>query len=303
MRSPVVLVVAAAALSACAPTALGAPAPTSTPSAPMTSPAAASETVPADAPPSPASPTPSLPAASASLPPSPTPVATPTATDPLSTPSAPKPAPVGALVLGDSISLSVAPLLSPLGYPVIGRVGQSANDAFLRQHLGSSQAQAAPAWVIVLGTNNRGDEGDVARLATWVDALADLRTPGAKQRVYWVTPHRPDAYTGGMSRWTLDAFNAELVRLADEHRWFRVIDFDTLASQHPEWFAQDGGHLHPDRDGQQALVDLIAGPGAAPAESSAPVTELQWPTPEPTPDPAASEEPMPEDMVFDNDLG
>ena len=210
------------------------------------------------------------------------------------------PAPSGSFVLGDSISLSVAPLLSRYGYPVTGRVGQSAHAAFLQQHLSRPDAQAAPGWVIVLGTNNRGDEADVARLSEWIDLVADLRTRGAKQQVFWVTPHRPEAYAGGMSRWSLRDFNDELGRLASEHRWLHVVDFDAQATAHPEWFAQDAARLHPNSDGQAALAALIAGPDATPAARPAPITTLDWPTPTPTPSPTPE---LGAEQTFDNSAG
>ena len=89
------------------------------------------------------------------------------------------PAPVGSFVLGDSISLSagVGPVLARLGYPVMGIVGQSASDTYLRTHLSGATAQAAPAWVIALGTNNTADPADVARLAGWVELIDSLRSP------------------------------------------------------------------------------------------------------------------------------
>ncbi len=225
---------------------------------------------------------------------SPAPVSTPA---PTPTPTS-DPAPPGSFVLSDSIGLSVAPLLSRFGYPVTGRVGQSAHAAFLEQHLSSAAAQSAPGWVIVLGTNNRGDESDVARVAEWIDVIAGLRTPGAKQQVFWVTPHRPEAYTGSLSRWSLAALNDELERLAGERRWLHVLDFDAEAAAHPEWFTQDGGRLHPDRSGQAALAALIAGGDARPAARPAPVTALEWPTPTPSPSPTPEST---EYEVFDND--
>jgi hypothetical protein len=182
------------------------------------------------------------------------------------------PAPVGSLVLGDSISLGVGPMLARLGYPVMGIVGQSASDTYLRTNLTTPTAQAAPAWVIVLGTNNTADPADVARLAGWVDLIDSLRTPGERQKVYWVTPHRPPSYIGSKSRWTLDAFNAELKRLDALHGWLRVIDFDAVAKAHPEWFDQDAAmHLHPDARGQGVLVALVAGPDAVPVKIPAPL--------------------------------
>lgn len=193
------------------------------------------------------------------------------------------PAPVGSFVLGDSISLSVGPMLARLGYPVMGIVGQSASDTYLRTNLSGPTAQAAPAWVIALGTNNTADPADVARLAGWVDVIDSLRTPGSRQKVYWVTPHRPPTYVGSKSTWNMDAFNTELRRLDAAYGWLRVIDYDAVAKLHPEWFEQDAAmHLHPDANGQGVLVALIAGPDAVPVEIPAP---LYSGPPQPGPEP------------------
>ncbi|MCF8536701.1 MAG: hypothetical protein K9G24_01945 [Candidatus Nanopelagicales bacterium] len=201
---------------------------------------------------------------------------------PLPTSPASGPAPVGAFVLSDSIGLSIAPTLSRLGYPVTGRVGQTASTDFLRTHLTSDIAQQAPAWVIVLGTNNRGDETDVMRVEEWLTTIRQLRSGKPRQHVYWVLPHRPDTYTGGMSTHTLDEVNAELVAAAAEFRWLHVLDFASQAAVNPQWFEQDGGRLHPDLDGQQVLIDLIAGVDAPPASSPARVTVIPIPTPKPS---------------------
>jgi hypothetical protein len=185
-----------------------------------------------------------------------------------------QPAPVGALVLGDSISLGIAAELSRYGYPVIGLVGQSATASYLRMHLSTPLAQAAEAWVIVLGTNNSGSPADVAMLEGLVDVIDGLRTPGNKQQVRWVTPHRPPSYIGTKTSYNLDAFNAELSRLSSENRCLRVLDFDVLAKANPDWFDADTSmHLHPDSRGQAALVDLITGPVPRPAESPAVVLD------------------------------
>jgi hypothetical protein len=313
MRAAALLLVAVASLSGCATVAEGATPATGTADSPPSGiglPATADVSAPASpsstssSTPPPSAPPTAAPSASPSLTSSATAATAATASprespSPTQTAPAPDPAPVGSFVLGDSIGLSVAPLLSRYGFPVTGRVGQSAHAAFLQQYLGRPEAQAAPGWVIVLGTNNRGDQADIARLSEWIDVIADLRTRGAKQQVYWVTPHRPEAYAGGMSRWSLGDFNAELERLAGERRWLHVIDFDAEAAAHPEWFAQDAGRLHPNSDGQAALAALIAGADAAPAARSAPITTLEWPTPTPSPSPTASPD---EGELFDNSV-
>lgn len=162
---------------------------------------------------------------------------------------------------------------------------------YLRTHLASPTAQEAPAWVIMLGTNNRGDENDLADLRSWIREIRTAREARPRQHVYWVTPHRPDEYDGGMSTHTLDALTDALRAEAARRPWLTVLDFDALAQEHPEWFAQDGARLHPDADGQAALVDLIAGPGAPTAASAGSIVEVPRPTPSPSA-PEAADEPV-----------
>jgi hypothetical protein len=168
--------------------------------------------------------------------------------------------PVGSFVLGDSISLTpgVGPVLSSLGYTVVGVQGQSATDYYLSSNLSSSTAQAAPAWVIELGTNNSGSPATVAQLSRWIELIDSLRV--SAQHVYWVLPYRPPTYGGGQADYNLDAFDAELIRLAGERPWLTTLDFAALARENLQWFEEDAAmHVHPDAAGQAALLRLIAG--------------------------------------------
>ena len=222
---------------------------------------------------------------------SPSPSPSPTPTSVVAPEALGAPAPVDSLVLGDSISLGIANALSGYGYPVIGLVGQSATSGYLREHLSSPLAQSAKTWVIELGTNNSGSPEDVANLPELIALIDSLRTPGAKQQVRWVTPHRPPSYIGTKTAYNLDAFNAELSLLAMTHRWLRILDFDALAKAHPEWFEQDTAmHLHPNADGQAALIALITGPAPAPVSSRAPIIDAG----------AVTGQSSPEPEVFDN---
>lgn len=278
MRTAVLLVATALAVSACT-SAQGV-----TPSLPTAITTAEADDASPQEVPDPGAPSaPSTPAPTASaaatpppalLSPSAAPSATPSATGIVDPAAIGSPAPVGALVLGDSISLSIANELSGYGYPVIGLVGQSASENYLRMHLSTALAQTAETWVIVLGTNNSGSPEDVAALERLVDVIDGLRTPGAKQQVRWVTPHRPEAYVGGRTAYNLDAFNLELSRLAADRRWLRILDFDSLAKANPEWFDADTAmHLHPDQSGQDALVALITGPAPVAADTPAVVID------------------------------
>lgn len=317
MRAALSLVAVVTLVTACAPAAsapadrsptpagssLAVPAPGA--ASPPAHAGAASAVPPASGTPS-GSASPSAPATAAAIPPGP-----PLAPNPYQLGG---PAPVGSFVLGDSIALGVAPRLTGLGYPVVGIVGRAASDSYLREHLTTSLAQQAPAWVIVLGTNNRGDDADVARLEGLIDLIDSLRTAGDRQRVYWVTPHRDPRYAGGMASWSLEAFGAELDRLAGERRWLEVIDFAATARLHPEWYDADAGRLHPDVRGQGVLAALIAGPDAVPVEIPAPLFSgaptgipepepttfvnsprdpRPTPTPSPTPTPTATPTPAP----------
>ena len=208
------------------------------------------------------------------------------------------PVPAGSFVLGDSISLAIAPALSRFGFSVTGKVGQSAREEFLREQLSTPAAAAAPAWVIVLGTNNRGDQADIDALVPMAQAINDLRT--SKQDVYWVTPHRPASYTGGMSTHDLGAFADELKRMDGHREWLRVLDYAALAHENPQWFEADGQHLHPDADGQSALINMIAGPH--PIEVTAPgaITDLTVTAPAPAPSSESPSEVDYEEFVFEN---
>lgn len=294
------LIVVGALLLGCSPATSTTPGPASSP---VTSPAAstAGATEPSASPTAiaPSSTPTTAPAASGPAAGNLDPAAPPTLVAPVTAPQTPVPS--GAFVLGDSISLSIAPALSRLGFPVTGRVGQSASDEYLRAQLSTPTAQESPAWVIVLGTNNRGDETDLERLDGWLRTIRAARSGKPRQPVFWVTPHRPEEYSGGMSTHTLDAFNEALREEARLRPWLHVLDFATLAEQNPQWYALDGARLHPDEEGQQALVTLIAGADAPVANSPAPITEIPRPTPSPTePADQSDSEPPFTDMEFTN---
>jgi hypothetical protein len=197
-------------------------------------------------------------------------------------------------VLGDSIILGagVGPRLAEFGYSVVGVVGQSATESYLRTHLGSLAAQSAHSWVIELGTNNAGDAADVARLERLVEVVDSLRSAQKPQRVYWVTPYRP-ADSGEPGSNELDPYVAELARLAGDRPWFRLIDWAGTARLHPEWFASDSMRLHPNATGQAVLLALIAGPDARPVTTPSPLLTGG-------PDLAQAQESAPEPTVFDN---
>ena len=126
--------------------------------------------------------------------------------------------------------------------------------------------------MIVLGTNNAGDESDLVRLADAIEVVGTLRNPSNPQEVYWVTPYRDPRYTGELSGTDLGAFNAALAEAAARLDWLHVVDFAGAAAFHPQWFDADGSHLHPDEVGNAVLAALVAGPDAVPLLTPEPVS-------------------------------
>jgi hypothetical protein len=91
-------------------------------------------------------------------------------------------------------------------------------------------AGTLPRNVIVhLGTNGT---------ATLADCRAVVATAGESRRVFLVTVHGP-------RRW-MRADNARLAACAASYPAHRVVlvDWDSAASRHPEWFYRDGIHLN-----------------------------------------------------------
>jgi hypothetical protein len=121
-----------------------------------------------------------------------------------------------------------------------------------------------------------------------VDAVVDEATAQGVTNVIWLTYHTSTAYRlpGGQSAAQLyERHNASLVAATARHPTLQLLDWNTYASPHPEWFASAGVHL--DVPGTVALarfikerLDAVVGAGpcsAARAQTGSPSTPIGQP--------------------------
>jgi hypothetical protein len=176
------------------------------------------------------------------------PVAPATPAQPAAVLPPPAPAQVGAgrWAVGDSVMLGAKAQLTASGI----RVDAVESRQF---HAGIALVRAArdagvlPRDVIVhLGTNGTASLGD---------CRAVVSTAGVARRVFLVTVHGPRSW--------MRRDNAQLEACAASYPDQRVviIDWDRVASQHPEWFYADGIHL--DGAGRVAYAALVTSVVAA----------------------------------------
>ena len=71
---------------------------------------------------------------------------------------------------------------------------------------------------------------------------------GTQRTVYWVTAY------GKSLQWQ-DNVNSEIRDLANENPNLHIIDWAGIASEHPEWFRDDGVHLKS--EGEAEYVNFI----------------------------------------------
>ena len=156
----------------------------------------------------------------------------------------PPPVPVqvtaGRWAVGDSVMLGAKPQLTASGIRVDAVESRQfhAGIALVRAALA---AGALPRDVIVhLGTNGTASLGD---------CRAVVAAAGADRRVFLVTVHGPRPW--------MRADNTQLEACAAAYPGQRVviIDWDRVASHHPEWFYADGIHL--DGAGRTAYAALV----------------------------------------------
>lgn len=94
--------------------------------------------------------------------------------------------------------------------------------------------------IIALGANGSFDESMGQRL---LDAIGTERT------VYWITAYGKFLY------WQEDV-NGMIEKLAEKNENLNILDWASIASEHPEWFYDDGMHLNS--EGQTGYADFIA---------------------------------------------
>lgn len=137
------------------------------------------------------------------------------------------------LVIGDSV---------PLGMPAYGAFDDVFPGGFCDAAVGRQFYDAAGIYenykemqlvgnvvVIALGTNG---------YATDEDAEALMAVVGDEQRIWFVNTRSPEEY--------VEASNAVIQRVCDNHDNAQLIDWYSISDGHPEYFDGDGTHLNAD---------------------------------------------------------
>ncbi len=177
-----------------------------------------------------------------------------------STPSAPwtSPAPVPTpappqgppVLIGDSLSVLAVPHLPPdwdirawPGLPLYRAIPLLTSAAPLR----------ARCVVIAMGSNDVGHDRSEARMRATIDRVD--RILAGHPCVLWTTVKVRGVGLADPASWVpaAERWNRLLAEAADG----TVLDWNAVATAHPEWFTLDG--LHPGLAGRVAYADLLRG--------------------------------------------
>ncbi|MFI0545967.1 MAG: acyltransferase family protein [Brachymonas sp.] len=163
-------------------------------------------------------------------------------------PSSPSPSPSPPIAstplhiqaFGDSVMLGAkSTLAKKLPHAQIdAKVGRQASDLLKILQSPARQASLSPSVVIHIGTNGYIYEKNLKKI---LELLKD------QDRVLLITIHAD-------RRWA-DENNSLLRRIASQHRNVALIDWNTYANAHREFFVQDGIHLTG--LGMQAYAELV----------------------------------------------
>jgi hypothetical protein len=146
--------------------------------------------------------------------------------------------PQGRFGVGDSIMLSSADELAVYDIGVNAKVGRQFDDGLRVVHRMVTAGTMPKRVIVHLGTNGWIDP-------TACDALVD--EVGHSRRVFLVTLQVPRDWMRP---------NNQLLRsCADDHERVHLIRWAMVSGRHPEWFADDGYHLHA--DGQAAYARYL----------------------------------------------
>lgn len=145
--------------------------------------------------------------------------------------------------IGDSVMLGAAPSLLA-AFPgctvdaVVSRQVWEAKDV-----IDDMRTQGTLGTTVVLGL---GANGTFAR-SVGEDLLADLGADG-NTTVYWILPY------GQRLSWQAEVCN-EIEELAKGYDFVTIIDWPATASEHSEWFYDDGMHLNA--EGQKGYASFL----------------------------------------------
>jgi hypothetical protein len=145
----------------------------------------------------------------------------------------------GTVAVGDSVMLGAQGALYETmpGIRVDAKVGRQFDNVLAVVDWYVAEGLVAGALVVHAGTNGTFSDADLDRL---------MAAAGGR-RVLLVNAK--------VSRPWQDLVNQRMAAAADRHDNAVLVDWFSLASAHPEWFAADGAHLRP--DGSRAFSELI----------------------------------------------
>jgi hypothetical protein len=143
------------------------------------------------------------------------------------------------------------------------KVGRQASDLLKILQNPAHQASLSPSVVIHIGTNGYIYEKNLSKI---LELLKD------QDQVLLITIHAD-------RRW-VDENNSLLKRMASQHRNVVLIDWNTYASAHREFFVQDGIHLTG--LGMQAYAELVRAALPSPLPSPLPTQPPTHPAIPPT---------------------
>ena len=166
---------------------------------------------------------------------SPTGVAPPPVTEPVADPAAL----ANVVAVGDSVLLGASPSVSAAipGVRIDAKVGRQFNDVLGVVGWYEREGLIPSTLVVHAGTNGTFSDEDMDQL---------FKIAGDRKVVL---------VNAKVGRPWQELVNQRLAAAADRHPNAVLVDWFALASQHPEWFANDGTHLRP--DGAAAFAELI----------------------------------------------
>lgn len=144
------------------------------------------------------------------------------------------------MAIGDSVLLDVAPDLQRVNRTAVvdAQVGRQVQDAIDVLKTDAKQGRIAPNLLVVLGTNGTIKPQQLDEI---------MHLVGPKIQVYWMNNHVPT------QPWQ-NSNNALLAK--SSYKNLHVIDWEALAQQHANWFADD--QVHQGARGNHNYVRLLA---------------------------------------------
>lgn len=152
----------------------------------------------------------------------------------------------GAVCIGDSVMLGSAPAIQNVlpGCYIDAAVSRYVSGGAEVAYALLGQGNVGNLVVISLGTNGPLDGAERYSEMTYglVEAL------GPERQIFWVNIYGPEL------SWQ-DSNNQCIAKLAADHKNIHVVDWYSVAAQHPEWLTGDG--IHPGEEGAKQYAKLI----------------------------------------------